>query len=134
MCLFYNILPLCQFNKLHSFHLKKKNILSDCKFAVNAIHNKCNSEIYNYPIAERLGENEVPEIYWIKGHSGIPENERVDIVAKRVRFKAEVDQPELFRRPDRTAPECPWIESILWNRHWIFEATQASKTIPDQFD
>ena len=27
-------------------------ILSDCKFVVNAIHNKCNSENYNLPIAD----------------------------------------------------------------------------------
>ena len=53
-------------------------ILSDCKFAVNAIHNKINSENYNLPIAELqrllndLGDVDVPEIYWIKGHSGIP--------------------------------------------------------------
>ncbi|ETN99149.1 hypothetical protein RFI_38332, partial [Reticulomyxa filosa] len=41
-------------------------ILSDCKFAVNAIHIKCNSETYNFPIAEcqrlmkELGDNGVP--------------------------------------------------------------------------
>ncbi|ETN97764.1 hypothetical protein RFI_39762, partial [Reticulomyxa filosa] len=39
-------------------------ILSDCKFAVNAIHNKCNSDTYNFPISDcqrlmkELGEND----------------------------------------------------------------------------
>ncbi|ETO06355.1 hypothetical protein RFI_31030, partial [Reticulomyxa filosa] len=55
-------------------------ILSGRKFAVNAILNKCNSEAYNFSIAEcqrlmkELGDNGVSEIYWTKGHSGIPGN------------------------------------------------------------
>ncbi|ETO02158.1 ribonuclease H [Reticulomyxa filosa] len=91
-------------------------ILSDCKFAVNAIHNKSNSETYNFSIADcqqlmkELGENDVPEIYWIKGHSGIPGNERADAVAKSARFQAEFNQPEF------SIPEFPWIESIFHRR------------------
>ena len=51
-------------------------ILSDCKFVVNSILNRCNSEKYNFPVMEcqrimkQLGEDDVPEIYWIRGHSG----------------------------------------------------------------
>ncbi|ETO00983.1 ribonuclease H, partial [Reticulomyxa filosa] len=104
-------------------------ILSDCKFAVNAIHNKSNSETYNFPVAEcqqlmkELGENDVPEIYWIKGHSG---NERADAVAKSARFQAEFNQPELFRRPDKTAPFLNFhglnpFFTEEWNRHWTNE-------------
>ncbi|ETO36802.1 hypothetical protein RFI_00260 [Reticulomyxa filosa] len=100
-------------------------ILSYCKFAVNAIRNKCNSETYNFPIAEcqklmkELGDG-VPEIYWIKGHSG---NERADAVAKRARFQEEFEQPELFRKPDKSAPFLNFhglnpFFTEEWNRYW----------------
>ena len=110
-------------------------ILSDCKFVVNAILNKCNSETYNFPVSacqkllNELGENDVPEIYWIKGHSGIPGNERADIVAKSARFDAEMNQPDLYRRPDASAPFLnfhglnPYFIN-LWNRHWIHEGNE----------
>ncbi|ETO02261.1 hypothetical protein RFI_35175, partial [Reticulomyxa filosa] len=78
---------------LPQFKDERVVIFSDCKFAVSAIRNKCNSETYNFLIAERLmkelGDNGVPEIYWIKGHSG---NERSGVVAKRARFQAEFEQ------------------------------------------
>jgi ribonuclease HI len=110
-------------------------MLSDCKFVVNAILNKCNSETYNFPVAEcqrlmkNLGENDVPEIYWIKGHSGIPGNERADAVAKRARFKAETEQPELYRRPDKSALFLNFhclnpSFTKEWNRHWTNEGNE----------
>ena len=105
-------------------------IISDCKFVVNSILNKSNSETYNFPVAEcqrimkELGENDCPELYWIKGHSGIPGNEKVDQVAKRARLQAELDQPELYRRPNKTSTFLnfqglnPYFTE-KWNRHWI---------------
>ncbi|ETO08846.1 hypothetical protein RFI_28541 [Reticulomyxa filosa] len=114
---------------------KRLVILSDCKFAVNTILNKFNSESYNFPVSEcqqimkNLGSSNVPEIYWIKGHSGIPGNERADAVAKRARFKAELNQPDLFRRPDRTAPFLNFHDlnpsfTAEWNRHWTNEGNE----------
>ena len=110
-------------------------ILSDCKFVVNSILNKCNSETYNFPVADcqsimkELGENDCPEIYWIKGHSGIPGNERADQVAKKARLQAEIQQPEIYRRPDKTSSFLNFqglnpyfIER--WNRHWINEGNE----------
>ena len=104
-------------------------IPSDSKFSVNEIHNKWSSETYNFPIGECqkllkiLGESQVPEIHWIKGHAGIPGNERADAVAKRLRFKEELEQPELYRRPSKTAPFLNahgLMPSFTaeWNRHW----------------
>ena len=56
--------------------------------------NKFSSETCNLPVAEcqtimkQLGENDIPELYWIKGHSRIPGNEKADEVAKRARIQA----------------------------------------------
>jgi hypothetical protein len=111
-------------------------IPSDSKFSVNAIHNKWSSETYNFPIGECqkllkiLGESQVPEINWIKGHAGIPGNERADAVAKRVRFKEELEQPELYRRPSKTAPFLNahgLMASFTaeWNRHWTNEGNES---------
>jgi hypothetical protein len=78
-----------------------------------------------------MGESDVPEIYWIKGHSGIPGNERADIVAKRARFTAELDQPDLYRRPDKSAPflNVHGLNPFLmkeWNRHWTNEGNESN--------
>jgi hypothetical protein len=111
-------------------------IPSDSKFSVNEIHNKWSSETYNFPIGECqkllkiLGESQVPEINWIKGHAGIPGNERADAVAKRVRFKEELEQPELYRRPSKTAPFLNahgLMASFTaeWNRHWTNEGNES---------
>ncbi|ETO10710.1 hypothetical protein RFI_26668, partial [Reticulomyxa filosa] len=93
-------------NQIHGKD-KRIVILSNCKFAVNAIHNKCNSDTYNFSISDcqrlmkELGENDVPEIYWIKGHFGVTGNERADFVAKIARFQAEFDQPENEMEPHK---------------------------------
>ena len=110
-------------------------ILSDCKFVVNAVTNKCKSEDYRIPIMEcqkiikSLKENNVPEIYWIKGHIGIPGNERADQVAKRARFNSQINQPELYIRPNKIARFLnrhglnPYF-TREWNRHWINEGNE----------
>ncbi|ETO34754.1 hypothetical protein RFI_02331 [Reticulomyxa filosa] len=84
-------------------------ILSDYKFTVNAIHNKYNSDTYNFPLSDyqRL----------IK---------EVDVVAKRDILQAKFDQTELFRRPDRTAQFLNFqgLNTFFteeWNRHWTNE-------------
>ena len=68
-------------------------ILSDCKFAVNSILNKWDPDMYKLQVNEcqkimqDMGDENVPELHWIKGHSGIPGNwnEKADQVAKRAR-------------------------------------------------
>ena len=71
-------------------------ILTDCKFAINSIINKWDSDIYNIPIADcqklmrTFYQENVPEIYWTKGHSGIPGNDEVDIVANNARRKHKI--------------------------------------------
>ena len=56
-------------------------------------------------------------------------NELADKVAKRARHRAEMDQHDLIRRPDRSAPFLnihglnPYFMKE-WNRHWINEGNE----------
>ena len=104
-------------------------ILSDCKFAINAIYNKFSAECYSSGIREcqniliSLGSENIPEIYWIKGHTGIPGNDRVDTVAKRARYSAQLKQPDLYQRPNKSASFLNYhglnpFFTAQWNRHW----------------
>ncbi|ETO36819.1 ribonuclease HI [Reticulomyxa filosa] len=52
------------------------------------------SDIYKFPIMDcqkilrSFNEDNAPKTYWIKGHSGIPVNDKVDLVANNARKKA----------------------------------------------
>ncbi|ETO03483.1 ribonuclease H [Reticulomyxa filosa] len=77
-----------------------------CKFVINAIFNKWDSDIYKLPIIDcqkilkSFNEDNVPEIYWIKGHSGIPGNDKVDLVANNARRKESQLQTDLNNNTD----------------------------------
>jgi ribonuclease HI len=113
-------------------------ILSDSKFAVNSILYKWNSESYETPVTEcqkllkELGERSVPEIFWIKGHCGIPGNERADILAKNARLQATINQPDLYCKPNKCALFLNFQGlnpsfTKEWNRHWINEGDDIQK-------
>ena len=80
---------------------------------------------------KELGEDDVPEIYWIKVHSGTPGNEMADQVAKGTRFKAEINQSDIYKRPDTSASFLnfhglnPYFTKE-WNRHWINEGNESN--------
>ena len=112
---------------------------------IDALKNKWDSDAYNIPIADCQGllksfhGQNVPEIYWIKGHSGIPGNEKVDRIANSARMKAQQLQPDLLSRQHRSA--CflnkhglnPYFTK-KWNRHWICEGSEIQKhNIPRMF-
>ncbi|ETO00626.1 RnhA2 [Reticulomyxa filosa] len=86
----------------YRFHFGRLIILTDCKFVINAIFNKWDFDIYKLPImdcqkiSKLFNEDNVPEIYWIKGHSGITGNDKVDLVANNARKKAQQLQPDLI--------------------------------------
>ncbi|ETO32030.1 ribonuclease H [Reticulomyxa filosa] len=68
----------------YRLHCGRVIIFTDCKFVINSISNKWDSDIYKLPIMNcqkilrSFNEDNAPEIYWIKGHSGIPSNDKVD--------------------------------------------------------
>lgn len=121
----------------YRFHSGRTIILTDCKFVINALFNKWDSEIYNISIMEcqrilkTFDEDNVPEIYWIKGHSGIPGNDKVDLVANNARKKAQEFQPNLIQKTHRSARFLnkhglnPFFAK-QWNhnRHWICEGNE----------
>ncbi|ETN99134.1 hypothetical protein RFI_38347, partial [Reticulomyxa filosa] len=81
-------------------HCGRVIILTDCKFVINSIFNK----FYKLPIMDcqkilkSFNEDNAPEIYWIKGNSGIPGNGKVDLVANNARKKAHQLQPDLIQQ------------------------------------
>ncbi|ETO09030.1 hypothetical protein RFI_28357 [Reticulomyxa filosa] len=71
-------------------HCGRVIILTDRKSVINPIFNKCDSDIYKLSIIDcqkiliSFNEDNAPEIYWVKCHSGIPGNDKVNLVQSAV--------------------------------------------------
>ena len=110
----------------HTFSKTRLIVFSDCKFVINAIYQRwnsyyCRSEIEKCQAILRSLSN-VPELYWVKGHAGIPGNEQADKLAKQAQLQARQNQPDMFSRTAVliwTNPDLNPYFTTTWNSEWV---------------
>jgi RNase H-like protein len=99
-------------------------ILSDCKIAINGILNKWKIPDHDLEIKDAqsiLKSLEcIPEIYWIKGHSGIPGNELADQAAKKAAVLStnQMEHPNFSKVPLLTKLLVSNQVLVIWNKEW----------------